>query len=287
MSEAILIVNNADLSVGFRAEAEAVKQFALMQSSLIARVTNEADNKQAADAQTMLAGLRRDVEKARVAAKAPFLKINREIDDQASVWIAEVLAEEKRVSMLCGDYHAFLAEKQRIAEETARKEALKIEREKQDEIQRIAREEAMRNAKLAADEAKALQAVNDAKNAQAREIAEREAIKIKQLQEQSAAQSLADMDAARERALQAQEKVVVDSPAPVRTKGQTVKQDIEITVTDVHLLYRHHPNLCDVTPRLGDIKNFIRAGGQVKGVTVKEVTNVQARGSRTAAAIEV
>lgn len=50
-------------------------------------------------------------------------------------------------------------------------------------------------------------------------------------------------------------------PAPsVKAKGQGVKDDWEILVTDVHTFARLYPNCVNITPKMTEIKALLRAG---------------------------
>lgn len=67
-------------------------------------------------------------------------------------------------------------------------------------------------------------------------------------------------------------------PVPSEIKGRK-KVDYEITVTDIHALYRAHPNCVKLEPRISEIKAVIAsgAGELLKGVTFKEVTEIKAK----------
>jgi hypothetical protein len=74
---------------------------------------------------------------------------------------------------------------------------------------------------------------------------------------------------------------------PVRTDGQRVVQDWEITITDIHLLYRMHSQCVQLTPRLSEIKNLLKAGFEVKGVTAKPIVKAGVRIGAERKAIEI
>lgn len=60
--------------------------------------------------------------------------------------------------------------------------------------------------------------------------------------------------------------------APTRAKGQIVRTDWEIEVTNAHLLAKCHPNCVNITPRLSDIKELLNLGVDVKGIKAEKVT---------------
>lgn len=73
----------------------------------------------------------------------------------------------------------------------------------------------------------------------------------------------------------------------VRAEGQKVSEDWEITVTDIHLLYRHHPNCVDMSPRVSEIKALVKAGTIPKGVHAQKNVNATVRLAPERRAIEV
>lgn len=90
------------------------------------------------------------------------------------------------------------------------------------------------------------------------------------------AASLEDIEAIREDYAQ---KASALGPCPVAEKadGQVNKNDLEIVVTDIWLLARMHPTLVKCEPKRIEIKEAIKAGLNVQGVTWKEVVKVTTR----------
>jgi len=74
---------------------------------------------------------------------------------------------------------------------------------------------------------------------------------------------------------------------PVRAEGQRVTTDWEITVTDIHKLYRMHANCVELKPRLLEIKNLLKMGVTVAGVTAKPIVKAGVIIPKDKAAIEV
>ena len=65
---------------------------------------------------------------------------------------------------------------------------------------------------------------------------------------------------------------------PVRAAGQVVKEDYEVEVDDPAILARcHYPELCSITPKVGAIKEAIRQGRKVYGVSAKPVVTATVR----------
>lgn len=301
MSTALIARDDAALTISFTENAVALKETALNEAALVGRVSNGEENGVANATLAKLSELRRTVEKARKEAKQPVLDFGRKIDDAAEKFVAEVKTEEWRVSQLIGEFFAVQEAKRKAAEQATRMEAERIATQQRLEQERILREQvtrenAERQAREAADRKvqEALRAASEAKNAAerkaaaiAREEAERQQIEIKRLQEQAAANTRADLDAANERAVAAREAVVVAPREAVRAQGQTVKQDWEITVVDIHKLYKFHPNCVSMEPRLTEIKSLIQAGATVQGVTAKQVMKAGVRSGRQQAAIDI
>lgn len=87
---------------------------------------------------------------------------------------------------------------------------------------------------------------------------------------------------AKAKTVEAQEQVhekfneQVRSQAPVKVapkvEGQVIKQDWEVTITDVRLLAQMHPDLVNIEPRRNDIKDRIKMGQKVHGVEAKPIT---------------
>lgn len=75
---------------------------------------------------------------------------------------------------------------------------------------------------------------------------------------------------------------------PPRVAGQVIKPDWEITVTDIHALYRHHPNCVKLEALVSEIKDMIKAGAEkIHGVTFKPIIKSQVRPGKQPAAIDV
>lgn len=288
MSEtAIIVVNKDSLEAAYSPAAFQLKDEALESAALIARVSSASENDTANAALLKLSNLRRLAEKAHKAGKEPYLRACQFIDGKKNEFLADVIAEERRLGQEMGNYQAILAEQRRAAEQASRLEQERIQREAQEAIRRAAQEEAERNAKIAREQAEAQRMAREATNKIAREEAQRRQSELDMLRKQSEAKSLEEMDAAR---VKMHEQQAAIAPAPVsqvRAVHQIIKPDYDIVVTDVHLLYRHHPNLVDLEPRMADIKSFVKQGGKVKGITKREVFNVTARASKQQAAIEV
>tara|TARA_R110000782_G_scaffold52263_4_gene112134 strand:+ start:13507 stop:14241 length:735 start_codon:yes stop_codon:yes gene_type:complete len=74
--------------------------------------------------------------------------------------------------------------------------------------------------------------------------------------------------------------------APSRAKGQVVKVDWRIEVTNADQLARAHPNCVKITPILPEIKMLLNEGFSIMGIRAEKVTTVGVRAQRQSKAIE-
>ncbi len=309
MSEALITRDDASLSVTFTEKATALKTSALEKAGVVGRVSNADEQQKAVEAQQEIAGVISLVEKARVACKAPILDYGRKIDDSAKKFVEEVKEEQLRLARLVGDFQALEQAKAQAAERARRLEEERIEREKQAAIMKAAREaaEAQRaideaaatarrveeDRKLKADQAAAAarRAEQEATNKKEREAAEqrrkeleaqqekerieaeRRRIELETAQARATAQSHAELDAISSKYDAQAKDLPPVSFAPTRAQGQRVTNDWEVTVSDIHALYRHHPNCVELKPRLSEIKDLLKGGTTPKGVVAKPIVN--------------
>ena len=56
-----------------------------------------------------------------------------------------------------------------------------------------------------------------------------------------------------------------------RAEGQRIRQEWEVTVSDIHALYRHHSHCVKLTPLLSEVKALLEQGVEVKGVKAEKV----------------
>lgn len=119
---ALMLRNDAALTLQFTPQAERLKTAALELAATIGKVADAADNARAVAAQTELAALIHLVEEARVAAKDPVIKFAANIQTAAAGFVQELKDEAWRISQLVGEFQqhqqavataAINAEKQR------------------------------------------------------------------------------------------------------------------------------------------------------------------------------
>ncbi len=285
MTEALIVRDDSRLTISFTPAALEMKSDALGLAALINRVSTADENASAVDAQKELKRILTLCETARKQAKEPVLDFGRTIDASAKQFSEDIQNELNRVGKLVGDFQALELAKQRAAENARRLEEEKLQRERQAEERRI-REEAEAVARKASEEqARIDKAAREARNEIERAKAtalQHELDRQKQLAE---AKTHEQLEATQERFNQAAQALPVVEVSKV--KGQTVSEEWECTVTDIHLLYRHHPNCVSMTPLMSEIKALVKAGTIPKGVRAERVVKSIVRVGPERQAIEV
>lgn len=219
------------------------------------------------------------VEKMREEIKRPFLEMGRAIDAAAKEHVAELKTELNRLNGLVG---AFNEQQAREAEQERRKlaaEAARIENER-----RLAEQEAIRieqNTPATPPESLAgdLTPVERAK-ALARLLADEDEQAEKEGRAQKTVRELAGQQAALEKSrLEAEARHSQSKPS-----GGAQRHELDIEVTDIHLLRQAHPACVKLTPDLVAIKYVINTnlanGDQspIPGVTYFRRAVFSARG---------
>ena len=222
-----------------------------------------------------LASVRTAVESSRKIVKAPVIDLGKRIDGIAADFVADVVAEEARLSGLVTEYareqqrikrEAELAaeqERQRVererheAEMAAQREAARIERERQ------AAEKAAHEAEIARLKAEAAQSEEGqraAREAQEKALAAQREAEARA--EAARRQAEADAAAAREReeAARIAAAAAVAAPAPAG-----VREEIDFEVEDILAFVAKFPQLCRIEPKRADVlaalkKSFERNG---------------------------
>lgn len=289
--------NPADLSVSIDGSFDALKEQALTLAAGVGVVDDPETNARATAAMRACKGLCNEMEKARKRVTDPLLDLQRKLKAAADGAVAEVKSEYERIDRATADYQT--AETDRVRE---------LERKRQDEIARVERERlealaVIERERLQAERIARQQAENKAAEERARIEQERReneakvgaaaaaeaAAKAQQEAEARAEAERQRIAAAAEAAAKEAAEIAVarasiqvenlGGPAErVRSEGQTVKTEIEFETTDIHLLYRHHPNCVTLTESRQAIRDLINAGvRQIKGVRMWEATKVSTR----------
>lgn len=134
MSEALILRNDATLSIEFTTQAARIKEEALTVSAAVGKVTDSIENANAVEAQKSLAQVIKLVEQARKAAKDPVLAFGKKIDEQAKAFVQELTDEQWRISRLVGDFQQLEAKKAQAAARLEQERLAGLERERQQAI---------------------------------------------------------------------------------------------------------------------------------------------------------
>jgi chromosome segregation ATPase len=275
MSTTALAILGDGYQIQITPEAERQKATIISAARAVVAVT-DADSCDIAQSRLRsLASVRTAVESSRKQVKAPVIDLGKRIDGIAADFVADVIAEEARLSGLVTEYAreqqrikretelAAEQERQRIerelhdAEMAAQREAARIERERQ-EAERAAHEAEI--ARLKAEAAQSEGGQRAAREAQEKALtAQREA---EARAESARRQAEADAAAAREREeaarIAAAEAVAAPAPAGVR-------EEIDFEVEDILAFVAKFPQLCRIEPRRAEVlaalkKSFARNG---------------------------
>jgi hypothetical protein len=196
------------------------------------------------------------VEKERVAIKEPFLTAGRAIDAAAKSHVTELEAELRRLNGLAGAYESEKQRLARIVEQQRAAEEARLAREKMAAERETARleEEARRKAAALAAKGKEPTDAQKAKNLEAQLDADekREAL---------------EADARR---VQEERTLALQQQAETKPTGASLRTELEVTITDIHALYKKEPACVKLTADISMIKAFHKAGRELPGVTVTE-----------------
>jgi chromosome segregation ATPase len=275
MSTTALAILGDGYQIQITPEAEKQKATIINAARAVVAVT-DADSCDIAQSRLRsLASVRTAVESSRKQVKAPVIDLGKRIDGIAADFVAEVIAEEARLSGLVTEYareqqrikrEAELAaeqERQRVererheAEMAAQREAARIERERQ-AAERAAHEAEI--ARLKAEAAQSEEGQRAAREAQERAVAAQREAEARA--EAARRQAEADAAAAREREeaarIAAAEAVAAPAPAGVR-------EEIDFVVTDICEFFAKFPQLCRIEPKRAEVlaalkKSFARNG---------------------------
>lgn len=103
----------------------------------------------------------------------------------------------------------------------------------------------------------------------------------------AAAENLEQIEAINHEFNQRNAEICATAP-PDKTKGQSVREDWEFEVFDIHAAYRSHPAAFKLTPLATEIKAILDAtGGRMAGVRAKKAAKVSVRAAAPGKLIEV
>jgi len=211
-----------------------------------------------------LASVRNAVEKSRTEVKAPVIELGRKIDGIAKDFVADVIAEESRLSALVAEYAREVQRKAREEREAAERERQRIEREEHERKMEALRaeQEAERRRMQAEREAHEaemarLAAARNA-DAEAQAAAEAAAAEARRAQEEAtrrAQEAQAEQERAAREAAERAAAVAVPA-APALPTGVT--ETVDFLVEDIATFYSKFPQLCEVTVKRAEVLKQIK-----------------------------
>lgn len=247
LSEVVLVNTSA---IGERDEV-------LARSASVERVKGEASQRAAAEMLGLVSDMIAACEKHRKAVKEPFIKVGKLIEGIASGYSTPLEAEKVRLKGLLNSYQAELdrqaaEERRKQAEEARRIEAEKKRQEDESRRKQQELEQAAANAKSQEEAQRIAQ--------QAQALADETALKQSQL------------------ALQQASLVRVEEPKP---EGLSVRRPWRFEVTDMAVLYKTRPDLCNApTPKTAEINKLIAGENglrELAGVRIFQDLDVTSR----------
>jgi dTMP kinase len=292
MSTTALAILGDGYQIQITPEAEKQKATIINAARAVVAVT-DADSCDIAQSRLRsLASVRTAVESSRKQVKAPVIDLGKRIDGIAADFVAEVIAEEARLSGLVTEYAreqqrikrevelAAEQERQRIererheAEMAAQREAARIERERQ-AAERAAHEAEI--ARLKAEAAQSEEGQRAAREAQEKALAAQREAEARA--DAARRQAEADAAAAREQEeaarIAAAEAVAAPAPAGVR-------EEIDFEVEDILEFVAKFPQLCRIEPKRAEVlaalkKSFARNGKLPEVAGLRVFQNLKAK----------
>lgn len=267
MSKLITVpeISSTPLAPVINEEGKRVKAELLAKSHEILAVTTVEEGGRAIIVAGTLRRHIKEIEDTRVAIKEPFLVMGRAIDAAAKEHVAELNVQLNRINSLVGQFEEARRREQEAQERARRAEEARIAAEAEK-----ARLEALR----LEEEARKKQLALEAKGKEPTE-----AQKTKALEAQLDAQEKQEAFAAEQQRLANERLEQQRQSEAARPTGGALKEEIDITVTDIHALYRAEPACVKMTPDLSMIKTFIKANRCPAGVsfTKRPVFSARAR----------
>lgn len=275
MSTNALAILGDGYQIKITPEAETQKATIIAAARAVVAVTDPDSCDIAQSRLRGLASVRTAVESSRKQVKAPVIDLGKRIDGIAADFVADVVAEEARLSGLVTEYAREQQRIQREAELAAEQERQRVERERHEaemaaqreaariERERQAAEKAAHEAEIARLKAEAAQSEEGQKAA--REAQEKAVTAQREAEARAEAarrQAEADAAAAREReeAARIAAAAVIAAPAPAG-----VREEIDFEVEDILAFVAKFPQLCRIEPKRADVlaalkKSFERNG---------------------------
>lgn len=287
MSAALVVRDDAKLTVAWTPDALAMKDSALEVSALVGRVSNADENNAATDALAEINRLLKLAEATRKECKAPVLAFGQRIDDSFKAFSMDLERDKHRLGKLQGDYAALELAKQRAAEAARRLEEEKLQREREQEERRIREEAEAKQRKLHEEEDAARRQAAAARNAKEREEALARQAELDRQKALAEAKTHKELEAVQERTNQAAAALPGVTKAE-KAEGQSVFEEWVIEQIDSFVLMRARPDLVrKVEFDTLAVKAALTASGKLPGVTARKEVKSRVRAARGPMTLEL
>ncbi len=236
-------------------EAEAQKAELLKHAALIVEVNDPESYEAARNQIKKLAAMRTAAEKSRKTVKEPVLKIGKDIDGKAADFCSELVASEKRLAEMAGDYAEKVErERQRVLREMEEKRRAEEKARQEAEAARLKAEQEAAHAAFLAEQAQ--------KAAMAKEWEDDEAEAAKAREEAAKAEAAAKAAQAEQERIAAAAAAVPAVPVfvPQAVAGTKMVPDFE--VLNIDALYAYSASLVTMEPKRSEILALIKSLSQ-------------------------
>lgn len=258
-------ISQTPSEIAASSKAEVIKAELLAESGQIILVASEKDRDLSIAAAGHLKGHIKEFTEAWKAEKKPFLDACEKFDKLKASHLGELESNLKRLNGLSG---AFEADRQRKLQAEAQR--------LRDEQDRLARE--VEKARL---EALRLQREADERAAKlaAKGKEPTDAQKAKALEAQLEADEKAEAARLEMTRIDTERALAAERQAESRPTGGSLREEIDITVFDLHALYRDCPQAVKLNPDVVFLKGMARRGIKYAGVTYTPRAEFRTRAS--------
>jgi len=290
----ITLFQRKDFSVITNTEALEAREEAIAVASLVRAVKDDASRDAAVEAQRGIKTLTAAAERDRSTLKKPVLDLGRLIDSTAQDYCLSLQESYTRLDAMVCEYEEEKRDLARRIEEVRQREireaAAKIEAERLAAEKERLRIEAGKQAAIRAAEEKAARARNEESRSKAQ--AEAEKLKAQEAERLKSEESKRIEEAKSAADTLEQKRAEMGPPVALNTaNGQSVKEEWDYRVTNIHQLYLSRGQQCvDLTEKRGAILALINVDGirEVPGLEIFKVTkNRVSAGRQRQGAIDV
>lgn len=235
MNTAITLSGLGSPQISLTDQARATRDALLVEARDCQTVGDQLDADAAAELLKRIKGWTRQVEAGRSTAKAPVLELSRRIDGLAADLVVPIDVHAQRISRMLGEWQA--------AERCKADEAFRQQRQQEEELRQKA-------------------------------AAQMAAAEIETDSSDQAEQRKAQIADAYHHQVTESRQALAASAAP-RIAGTGVREDWKFEVTDIHALYRAHPELVVLQPNNAAIRAIVKHNQHIPGLRIwKEASTI-------------